>query len=216
MRVANTEGEGHYPQLTLTLGLSLVIANGGLLLFGSAPLTMRTPLSSSAWELGPLFGTDMMLFLNQGRTIASIVAIAVAIGVSLFISRSRMGTMMRASADNPQAATYVGIHVGNSHRLAFALGSAITAVAGGLIATYYPFQPYIGIEFVIIMYTGVLLGGMGSVYGAFLGGVTIGLVQQLSTLVLPHQLQNTAIFVVFLLILLFRPQGLFGKSVDRV
>jgi len=86
----------------------------------------------------------------------------------------------------------------------------------GLIATYYPFQPYIGIEFVIIMYTGVLLGGMGSVYGAFLGGVTIGLVQQLSTLVLPHQLQNTAIFVVFLLILLFRPQGLFGKSVDRV
>jgi branched-chain amino acid transport system permease protein len=177
---------------------------------------MRTPLSSTAWELGPLFGTDMMLFLNQGRTIASIVAIAVAIGVSLFISRSRMGTMMRASADNPQAATYVGIHVGSSHRLAFALGSAITAVAGGLIATYYPFQPYIGIEFVIIMYTGVLLGGMGSVYGAFLGGVTIGLVQQLSTLVLPHQLQNTAIFVVFLLILLFRPQGLFGKSVDRV
>jgi len=173
-------------------------------------------LSSTAWELGPLFGTDMMLFLNQGRTIASIVAIAVAIGVSLFISRSRMGTMMRASADNPQAATYVGIHVGSSHRLAFALGSAITAVAGGLIATYYPFQPYIGIEFVIIMYTGVLLGGMGSVYGAFLGGVTIGLVQQLSTLVLPHQLQNTAIFVVFLLILLFRPQGLFGKSVDRV
>ena len=66
------------------------------------------------------------------------------------------------------------------------------------------------------MYTGVLLGGMGSVYGAFLGGVTIGLVQQLSTLVLPHQLKNTAIFVVFLLILLFRPQGLFGKSVDRV
>ena len=216
MRVANTEGEGHYPQLTLTLGLSLIIANGGLLVFGSAPLTMRTPLSSTAWELGPLFGTDIMLFLNQGRTIASIVAIAVAIGVSLFITRSRMGTMMRAAADNPQAATYVGIHVGKSHRLAFALGSAITAVAGGLIATYYPFQPYIGIEFVIIMYTGVLLGGMGSVYGAFLGGVTIGMVQQLSTLVLPHQLQNTAIFVVFLLILLFRPQGLFGKSVDRV
>jgi branched-chain amino acid transport system permease protein len=216
MRVAKTEGEGHYPQLTLTLGLSLIIANGGLLLFGSTPVTMRTPLSSTAWEIGPIFGTDMMLFLNQGRTVASVVAIAVAIGVSLFISRSRWGTMMRAAADNPQSATYVGIHVGKSHRLAFALGSAITAIAGGLIATYYPFQPYIGGEFIIIMYTGVLLGGMGSVSGAFLGGITIGLVQQLSTLVLPNQLQNAAIFVAFLIILVVRPQGLFGRNVERV
>jgi branched-chain amino acid transport system permease protein len=216
MRVAKTEGEGHYPQLTLTLGLSLIIANGGLLLFGSTPVTMRTPLSSTAWEIGPIFGTEMMLFLNQGRTVASVVAIAVAVGVSLFISRSRWGTMMRAAADNPQSATYVGIHVGKSHRLAFALGSAITAIAGGLIATYYPFQPYIGGEFIIIMYTGVLLGGMGSVSGAFLGGITIGLVQQLSTLVLPNQLQNAAIFVAFLIILVVRPQGLFGRNVERV
>ena len=216
MRVAKTEGEGHYPQLTLTLGLSLIIANGGLLLFGSTPVTMRTPLSSTAWEIGPIFGTEMMLFLNQGRTIASLVAIAVAVGVSLFISRSRWGTMMRAAADNPQSATYVGIHVGKSHRLAFAMGSGITAIAGGLIATYYPFQPYIGGEFIIIMYTGVLLGGMGSVSGAFLGGITIGLVQQLSTLVLPNQLQNAAIFIAFLIILVVRPQGLFGRNVERV
>jgi branched-chain amino acid transport system permease protein len=216
MRVAKTEGEGHYPQLTLTLGLSLIMANGGLLLFGSAPLTMRTPFSSTAWEVGPLFGTDMMLFLNQGRTIASLVAIGVAMGISLFISRSRWGTMMRAAADNPLAATYVGIHVGKSHRMAFAIGSGITAIAGGLIATYYPFQPYIGGEFIIIMYTGVLLGGMGSVSGAFLGGITIGMVQQLSTLVLPNQLQNAAIFVAFLIILAVRPQGLFGRNVERV
>ena len=84
------------------------------------------------------------------------------------------------------------------------------------MATYYPFQPYIGIEFVIVMYAGVVLGGMGSVGGAFWGGVTIGLVQQLSTLVLPNQLQNAAIFVAFLLIILLRPQGLFGRNVERV
>lgn len=216
MRVAKSEGEGHYPQLTLTLGLSLMLSNGALLLFGSTPQTMRTPLSSTAWEIGPLGESGLMLFLNQGRTVAALVAVAVAVGVSLFISRSRVGTMMRAAADNPLAATFVGIHVGKSHRLAFALGSAITAIAGGLIATYYPFQPYIGVEFIIIMYTGVMLGGMGSVSGAFLGGLTIGLVQQVSTLVLPNQLQNAAIFVVFLVILLVRPQGLFGRSVERV
>ena len=216
LQVARTEGEGHYPQLTLTLGLSLVLSNGGLILFGSSPVTMRTPMSSSAWELGPLFGTEMTLFLNQGRTIASIVALAVAAAMAIFISRARLGKVLRAAADNPVAATYMGIHVGRAHRLAFALGAAVTAMAGGLIATYYPFQPYIGIEFVIVMYAGVVLGGMGSVGGAFWGGVTIGLVQQLSTLVLPNQLQNAAIFVAFLLIVLLRPQGLFGRNVERI
>ncbi len=216
LQVARTEGEGHYPQLTLTLGLSLVLANGGLILFGSSPVTMRTPMSSSAWELGPLFGTEVTLFLNQGRTVASIVALAVGAAMAIFIARTRLGKILRAAADNPEAATYMGIHVGRAHRLAFAIGAGVTAVAGGLIATYYPFQPYIGTEFVIVMYAGVVLGGMGSVGGAFWGGVTIGLVQQLSTLVLPNQLQNAAIFVAFLLIVLLRPQGLFGRNVERI
>ncbi len=215
LQVAGTEGEGHYPQLTLTLGLSLVLANGGLIVFGSTPETMQTPMSSNAWEL-PLYGQDVTLFLNQARTAASVMALVVAGAVALFIARSRTGKMLRAAADNPEAATYMGIHVGRAHRLAFAIGAAVTAVAGGLVATYYPFQPYIGIEFVIVMYAGVVLGGMGSVGGAFWGGLTIGLIQQLSTLVLPNQLQNAAIFVAFLLIVLLRPQGLFGRSVERV
>jgi branched-chain amino acid transport system permease protein len=216
LQVAGTEGEGHYPQLTLTLGLSLLLSNGGLIVFGSNPETMRTPMSSNAWELGPLFGPDITLFLNQARSLASVVALAVAAAVALFIARTRLGKMLRAAADNPEAATYMGIHVGRAYRLAFGIGAAVTAVAGGLVATYYPFQPYIGIEFVIVMYAGVVLGGMGSVSGAFWGGLTIGLIQQLSTLVLPNQLQNAAIFVAFLLIVLLRPQGLFGRSVERV
>jgi branched-chain amino acid transport system permease protein len=134
----------------------------------------------------------------------------------MFINRSRHGKMLRAAADNAQAATYMGIRVTGAHRLAFALGAGISAIAGGLVATYYPFQPYVGLEFIIVMYAGVVLGGMGSVMGAFWGGMTIGLVQQLSTLVLPQQLQNATIFVVFLLIILLRPQGLFGRNVERV
>ena len=215
LNVAGTEGEGHYPQLTLTLGLSLILANGGLILFGSTPQTIRTPLSSTAWELG-ILGTDVTLFLNKARTVACIVTLVVAFAVAAFINRSRHGKILRAAADNAEAATYMGIRVTRAYRLAFALGAGISAVAGGLVATYYPFQPYVGIEFIIIMYAGVVLGGMGSVLGAFWGGLTIGLVQQLSTLVLPQQLQNATIFVVFLLIILFRPQGLFGRNVERV
>lgn len=216
LRAASMEGEGHNPQLTLTLGVSLVLSNGALLVFGSSPRSVRTPMSSSAWELQPIPGLDVTVFLNQARTVGAAVAVAVAVATALFVARTRRGKILRAAADNPEAATYMGIDVGRAYRLAFGIGAAVTGVAGGLVATFLPFQPYTGIEFVMVMYAGVVLGGMGSVGGAFIGGLVIGLVQQLSTLVLPQQLQNTAVFVIFLLVILLRPQGLFGRSVERV
>ena len=89
MRVAGTESEGHYPQLILTLGMSLIIANGGLILFGSMPQNIRTPLSASAWEIGPLVGQDLSVFLNKARSVAFLVSVAVAIVLFLFITRTR-------------------------------------------------------------------------------------------------------------------------------
>lgn len=205
------EADGHHAQLVLTLGLALLLQNGGLLLFGSAPVGISTPLSYSAWIVGPLAGDWITVFINQSQTIAAGIALLVVFGFAFLMGRTRLGKSLRAAADNPQAALYMGIDVDKAYRLAFALGVGITAIAGGLLATNYSFQPYIGLEYVIVMYAGVVLGGLGSVTGAFLGGMTIGLVQQLSTLVLPAQLQNTAVFVLFLLIILLRPQGLFGK-----
>lgn len=216
MQAAGLDNEGHNPQLTLTLGVSLILSNGGLLLFGATPQTLRTPMSSSAWELGPLWGADITLFLNQARTAGALIAVTVAAGTALFIGRTRWGKVLRAAADNPEAATYMGIDVNRAYALAFGIGAAVTGIAGGLVASYLPFQPYTGIEFVMVMYAGVVLGGMGSVGGAFIGGLVIGLVQQLSTLVLPQQLQNTAVFVIFLAVILLRPQGLFGRTVERV
>ena len=215
IRVAGTEGDGHYAQLILTLGLALIIQNGGLILFGSTPQSIRTPLSSTAWQIPLLYDDFSAIFLNKARGIACALALAAGAALYWFVTRSRLGKSLRAAADNPEAATYMGIDVDRSHRLAFAIGSGVTGIAGGLVATYYPFQPYVGIEFVIIMYAGVVLGGMGSILGAFWGGMTIGLVQQLSTMVLPQQLQNAAIFGVFLLVILLRPQGLFGRSAER-
>jgi len=214
LRAVGAEGEGHYAQLTLTLGLSLVLQNGGMMVFGATPQTLRTPLSAKAFEISG-FWDEATIFLNQARLVAFGIALVVITLVGAFIHYTRQGKMLRAAADNPEAATYMGIHVNRAHRMAFGAGAAVTAVAGGLIATFYPFQPYVGIEFVIIMYAGVVLGGMGSVVGAFWGGMTIGLVQQMATFVLPTQLQNAAIFIVFLLIILLRPQGLFGRNVER-
>jgi branched-chain amino acid transport system permease protein len=214
IRVAGIEGDGHYAQLILTLGVALILENGGLIVFGSTPQSVRTPLSSSAWEI-PLLHDGSAIFVNKARSIAALISIAAAVGLYWFIARSRLGKALRAAADNPEAATYMGIDVDRAHRIAFGVGTGVTAVAGGLVATYSSFQPYVGLEFVIIMYAGVVLGGMGSMLGAFWGGMTIGLVQQLSSLVLSPQLQNTAIFVVFLAVVLLRPEGLFGRRTER-
>lgn len=214
LRTAGTLDEGHFGQLIVTLGISLILQNGGLILFGSTPEAVRTPLSAQAFMVDGFFG-DATIFLNKAKLIACVVAIGVAIALYLVMEYSRLGKALRAAADNPTAATYMGINVDRSYRMAFGLGAGITAVAGGLMASYISFGPFVGFDYVIIMYSGVVLGGMGSILGAFWGGLTVGFVQQFSALILPPQLQNAAIFVVFLLIVLLRPQGLFGRSAER-
>ncbi len=215
MRASTLASEGHYAQLILTLGIALVLQNGALWLFGSAPVSIQTPLASEAWAIGPLYGERIEVFVNQGQALAAAMAVAVVLVFVVLMNRTRLGKALRAAADNPVAATYMGIDVARAHRLAFALGVGITAVGGGLLASGVSFQPYAGLEYVIVMYAGVVLGGLGSVSGAFLGGLVIGLIQQLSTLFLPNQLQNAAIFVMFLAIVLLRPQGLFGAALRR-
>jgi len=214
-RIAGSTDAGHTAQLILTLGISLVLQNGGLMVFGSTPTSIRTEMSGKSWEIGPLWGDDVELFINQARGYSALLALLAVGGTMLLLKRTGIGRRLRASADNPEAALYMGVDVDAAYRTAFGIGLALTGIAGVCVATFYPFQPYTGFDFVIIMYTGVVLGGMGSIGGAFLGGLIIGLVQQLSTLVMPTQLQNTAIFVIFLLILLVRPQGLLGRNVER-
>jgi branched-chain amino acid transport system permease protein len=205
---AQIEGAGAYGQILTTLGISLILQNGGLIVFGSAPTGIRTPLSRSSWEIGDIL-------LNRGRCVSFLVSAGLAVAVYLFLGHTRQGKGLRAAADNSQAALYMGIDVDRAHRVAWSLGVGITAVAGGLVAGSQSFQPYTGFDFVIVMYAGVVLGGLGSILGAFWGGLLIGIVQQMSTLILPYQLQNTAIFVVFLLIIFLRPQGMFGRLSER-
>jgi len=213
-RASRLEAQGHYAQLVLTLGIALVLQNGGLFLFGSNPVSVSNELSYSAWEWGPMVGDRVSVFVNQAQTISAIIALVVVLCFGLIMVKTRLGKSLRAAADNPDAATYMGIDVDRAHRIAFGFGIGITAIGGGLLASNVSFQPYIGTEYVIIMYAGVVLGGLGSIRGAFLGGLSIGILQQVSAIVLPNQLQGTVIFVCFLAVILFRPQGFFGRR-DR-
>jgi branched-chain amino acid transport system permease protein len=215
IRTRSGEAQSQQAQFIITLGISIVLQNACMILFGADIRSVRTPISSSAWAIPIPFTEDGLVFVNHARLLTFLAGVALAIGLHLLIGRTWIGKILRATSDNPVAALYMSIDVEKVHRFAFALGTAITAVAGALVALQFPFQPFIGLDFVIVMYAGVVLGGMGSVMGAFWGGLTIGVIQQASTAFLPNQLQNVTLFVVFLAILFVRPQGFFGRSSER-
>ena len=195
---------GHDAQLILTLGISLVLQNGAMMFLGAKPHLLESSFSG-AWTLqGILF--------NKPRTIGFAVAALFIAGLIWFLQYSRTGLMLRATAEDSEAATYMGIDVGRSHALAFSVGTALAGVGGTVLATFYPVQPYVGEDFIVLMFVAVVLGGLGSVTGAVYGGLLIGLTQAVTPMLLPFELQNMGVFILFLLVLYFRPQGLFGKA----
>ena len=185
-------------QLILTLGLSLVITNATTMILTPTPRGIRTAYATQAFVLGPVL-------LNQARSYAFAMALVLAAAVYVFLTRTDAGRALRAAADDPEAASYQGIDVRAMHGLAFGVGIALVAAAGGLLATYYPIEPSVAGNFIVLMFVAVVLGGL-----------VIGLVQSLTLLVLPFQLQNTGVFIVFLLVLYLRPQGLFGRRARTV
>jgi branched-chain amino acid transport system permease protein len=196
-------------QLILTLGLSLIITNGTTMLLTPMPRGIRTTYATQAFNVGPLL-------LNQARSYAFVMALLLAGVVYLFLTRTDRGKALRAAADDPEAASYQGIDVRAMHGLAFGVGIALVAAAGGLLATYHPIEPTVAVNFIVLMFVAVVLGGLGSIPGAFAGGLLIGLVQSLTLLILPFQLQNVGVFITFLLVLYLRPQGLFGQRLRAV
>jgi branched-chain amino acid transport system permease protein len=196
-------------QLILTLGLSLIITNATTMILSPTPRGIRTSYATQAFAVGPLL-------LNEARAYAFLMALLVAAAVYAFLTRTDLGRALRASADDPEAASYQGINVRAMHAVAFGVGIALVAVAGGLLATYYPIEPNVAVNFIVLMFVAVVLGGLGSIPGAFVGGIVIGLVQSLTLLVLPLQLQNVGVFVAFLLVLYVRPLGLFGRRARTV
>lgn len=197
---------GHEVQLLATLGLSLILQNLTLMVIGPDPKSLSLDATSAAWRVGGLV-------LNEAKTLGFLLAMVATAALAWFLNRTRQGRRLRAAADDPVAAGYVGVDVGRAHRLAMAIGVGLAGVGGGILGTYYAIQPFVAWDWIVLMFAAVVLGGLGSVSGAFLGGLVIGVVQAVSQTVLPLQLQYVGVFAVFLLVLYVRPQGMFGKAV---
>ncbi|HEU0145945.1 MAG TPA: branched-chain amino acid ABC transporter permease [Bradyrhizobium sp.] len=190
-------------QVFLTVGLLIVLQNAALLAFGSSFRSVATPYQASALRLGPLYVSVPYLS-------AFAASIASGLGLWIFLQRSWFGRAMRATAQDPFAAELMGINTQEMHRLAFGLGVGLTAFGGAVILPYLTVYPTVGDQFVVLMFTVVVLGGLGSVLGAIAGGFSVGFIQSLSGLFLPVQLQNLVLFVVFIAVLALRPEGLLG------
>jgi branched-chain amino acid transport system permease protein len=188
-------------QVFLTVGLLIVLENVALLLFGSEYRSVQTGYQTSAWKLGPLFASVPYL---AAFTLSAVSTAA----LWLFLRHTWYGRAMRATAQDRMAAALLGIDAERMFQLAFALGAGLTAFGGAVILPYITVSPGVGGQFVVLMFTVVVLGGLGDVGGAVVGGIAVGVVQSISSLVFPIQLQNLVLFLVFLAVLAFRPQGL--------
>ena len=187
---------GHDAQLIMTLGL--VLQNLALMFFGSKPHLLGSAFTG-AWSVGDIL-------FNKPRTVGFAVA-AVSIAFLLWMLKgTKTGRLLRATADDTMAAIYMGIDVRRAHMIAFAIGTGLAGVGGGILATFYPTQPYVGEDFIVLMFVAVVLGGLGSVTGAVLGGLAIGMAQAFAPLLLPLDLQSVVVFALFLIVLFLRPQ----------
>jgi branched-chain amino acid transport system permease protein len=193
----------HNAQLILTLGVSLILQNLALVALGPTPRVVVRSYTNAYWS-------PAGLFINHARLYACIASLFIMGALYLFLTRTWTGRAMRATADDPLSAGGVGINVRRTHVVAFMVGSGLAGLAGTLMVTFIAAAPLIGNDFIVIIFLTIVLGGLGSVAGATFGAFVVGLVQSLSGLLLPLQLQNVTLFVVFVAILLVRPQGLFG------
>jgi branched-chain amino acid transport system permease protein len=196
-----------HSQLLLTLGVSLIFQNVALALFGATPSSINTAYGAWVWAFS-LGGIE--LFVSMSRLFACLAALAVCGLLFLLLRRTDIGKAMRAAAEERDGAELVGIDVRVVYGVAFGIGIACVALAGAVVLPFFRVSPEVGDIFVLIAFVTVVLGGMGNLVGALLGGLLIGVAENLGALLPQPSLKHLVVFAIFVLVLLFRPTGLLG------
>ena len=189
-------------QLVVTMGIMLFLENLALFLWSP---DFRTVKVSYVGMVFPLFGLRISLL----RLIASAGGLLLALVLYLFLKRTDIGKAIRASSEEREGASVVGISVKKIHLISFGIGTACVGAAGTLITPFFYLSPYVGRLFLLTAFMVVVMGGMGSFIGAIAGGFIIGLTESLGAVLLPGSTGQIIPFFLFILILLFKPTGLF-------
>ena len=195
--------------LLVTLGLSIVMENLAWLFFKSDTRTIDTPYTLSTVAIGP---EAVQVMVSVPKLVAFAGALVVSALLILILQRTDLGRAIRAVAKEKQGARLMGIDVEHVYAMCFGLGLACLGAAACFLLPAYYVNPQVGNGFVLVAFTVVVLGGMGSFAGALLGGLLIGVVESFGGLFLGESLGQVGIFVIFIAVLLLRPQGFFGAK----
>jgi branched-chain amino acid transport system permease protein len=190
--------------LLVTLGVSIVLENLALMFFKSDTRTIDTAYTLTTVPIGPAFIALPKLVAFAGALVTSAVLL-------YMVTRTDLGRAIRAVAKEKQGARLCGIDVDHVYAMSFGIGLACLGAAACFLLPAYYVNPQVGSGFVLVAFTIVVLGGMGSFAGALVGGLFIGVVESLGGLFLGESLGQIGIFVIFIAVLLLRPQGLFGS-----
>lgn len=190
--------------LLIGFGLTLVFQTLAIRLWTADERAVTTSYAGAVVRIGP-FAIPLV------RLSSLVLAFAVLTALHLFLAKSRWGRAIRATAEDWEAASLMGIPVGRAYLLAFALGTALAGIAGGLVSVSYSISPSIGMEWTLKALIVVVLAGLGSPFGSFAGGILLGLAEAASVVVLGGPYREVVGLVLFLIVLLVRPQGLFGE-----
>ncbi|WP_095083321.1 branched-chain amino acid ABC transporter permease [Pseudomonas sp. Irchel s3h17] len=198
-------GEDHLYGLLLTFGLALIVEGSFVKLFGvsGSPYPMPEQLKGG-YNLG-------FMFLPTYRAWVIVAALAVCLVTWFMIERTRLGSYLRAGTENPKLMQAFGINVPLLITLTYGYGAALAAFAGVLAAPIYSVTPTMGANLLIVVFAVVVIGGMGSIMGAIVTGLAMGLIEGMTKVFYPEA-ANTVVFLVMVLVLLVRPVGLFGKE----
>jgi branched-chain amino acid transport system permease protein len=194
----------------ITVGLMLILQNGALIVWKSDFRTLHTVYLDTTWRL-PLLGSA----INAGKVVALGITLLLFLLLAAFLGRSTMGVAMRALAQDREAARMVGIRTQTLDAVTFGLGAGVAAVGGNALAVFFPVFPLLGLQFILKSFVIVVLGGMGSIAGSLVGGLLIGIVESTGATYLTSGWENLIVYVLFVVMLLLRPRGLFGKAATR-
>jgi len=191
-------------QIFATFGLAIFLRSAAQALWGADFQLVKDPLIQGRISLGGLF-------IGMPQLAASVGALLAFVFLNWFISRTETGLALQATAQDRQAASLMGINTQRMFALGWGIGAACVGVAGALLTIFFYVFPDVGSSFALLAYVTVALGGFGNVPGTLVAGVVVGLIEVLGGLLIAPALKYVAVFLIYLLVVLWRPQGLFGR-----
>jgi branched-chain amino acid transport system permease protein len=203
--IRRRKGHALAPMIS-TIGVGIVLQEVATRLFGGEQVGFPVRMEAASWQLGPVSVTSVQLVILG-------VSLLLMVGLHLFVTRTTMGMAMRATAESTLISHTLGINTDRVILLTFAIASGLGGVAGVLVGmSFNSISPYMGVDMGIKGLAAMLLGGLGNIYGAMLGGLIIGIVEVISVAYLASSYRDAFAFVIIIAVLLFRPKGIFGSS----